>query len=175
MDNGQLRNPFGMILKRQNMSENNWNSFKIVAERHHNCQLSIVNCQFAEAVKFPFIRFLRNTRELNIHFFRRGRYCSCIFLPVWYNSFWSGREKVRILGMGKSQRYQAAVDGHDTPPGSLEFFSEKTLAFWRPEPEYGKLSQTLGDGLGKVSCYPPPLGAFFIVRFPRRKGDGYDP
>ena len=40
------------------MSENNWNSFKIVAERHHNCQLSIVNCQFGEAVKFQFVAFL---------------------------------------------------------------------------------------------------------------------
>ena len=40
------------------MSENNWNSFKIVAERHHNCQLSIVNCQFGEAGKFQFIGLL---------------------------------------------------------------------------------------------------------------------
>ena len=57
MDNGQLRNPFGMIIKRQNMSENNWNHFKIVPQGHHNCQLSIVNCQFGEAVKFRFISF----------------------------------------------------------------------------------------------------------------------
>ena len=55
MDNGQLRNPFGMILKRQNMSENKWNHFKIVPQGHHNCQLSIVNCQFGEAVKFQLI------------------------------------------------------------------------------------------------------------------------
>ena len=41
---------------KEKMSENNWNSFKIVAERHHNCQLSIVNCQFGEAVKFQFAR-----------------------------------------------------------------------------------------------------------------------
>ena len=41
------------------MSENNWNSFKIVAERHHNCQLSIVNCQFGEAAKFQFAGQLR--------------------------------------------------------------------------------------------------------------------
>ena len=49
MDNGQLRNPFGMIIKRQNMSENNWNHFKIVSHA-----LSIVNCQFGEAAKFQF-------------------------------------------------------------------------------------------------------------------------
>ena len=55
MDNGQLRNPFGMILKRQNMSENQWNHFKIVPQGHNNCQLSIVNCQFGEAAKFQFI------------------------------------------------------------------------------------------------------------------------
>ena len=47
MDNGQLRNPFGMILKRQNMSENNWNHFKIVPLLTQ--KLSTVNCQFGEA------------------------------------------------------------------------------------------------------------------------------
>ena len=47
-----------MILKRQNMSENNWNHFKIVPQGHHNCQLSIVNCQFGEAVKFRFVCLL---------------------------------------------------------------------------------------------------------------------
>ena len=35
-----------MILKRQNMSENKWNHFKIVPQGHNNCQLSTVNCQF---------------------------------------------------------------------------------------------------------------------------------
>ena len=44
-----------MILKRQNMSENKWNHFKIVPQGHNNCQLSIVNCQFGEAAKFQFI------------------------------------------------------------------------------------------------------------------------
>ena len=44
-----------MILNIQNLSENNWNPFKIVLWRHHNCQLSIVNCQFGEAAKSPFI------------------------------------------------------------------------------------------------------------------------
>ena len=43
-----------MILKRQNMSENNWNHFKIVPKGHNHCQLSIVNCQFGEAAKFLF-------------------------------------------------------------------------------------------------------------------------
>ena len=44
-----------MIIKRQNMSENKWNHFKIVPQGHNNCQLSIVNCQFGEAAKFQFI------------------------------------------------------------------------------------------------------------------------
>ena len=47
-----------MILKRQNMSENKWNHFKIVPKGHNHCQLSIVNCQFGEAVKFQFVAFL---------------------------------------------------------------------------------------------------------------------
>ena len=49
-----------MILKRQNMSENKWNHFKIVPLLTQslstvNCQLSIVNCQFGEAAKFQFV------------------------------------------------------------------------------------------------------------------------
>ena len=47
-----------MILKRQNMSENKWNHFKIVPQGHNHCQLSIVNCQFGEAAKFQFIGLL---------------------------------------------------------------------------------------------------------------------
>ena len=43
-----------MIIKRQNMSENQWNHFKIVPQGHNHCQLSIVNCQFGEAAKFQF-------------------------------------------------------------------------------------------------------------------------
>ena len=62
MDNGQLRNPFGMIIKSQNMSENKWNHFKIVPQGHNNCQLSIVNCQFGEATKFLFIGQLRKPK-----------------------------------------------------------------------------------------------------------------
>ena len=42
-----------MIIKRQNMSENNWYHFKIV--RLLTQSLSIVNCQFGEATKFQFI------------------------------------------------------------------------------------------------------------------------
>ena len=48
-----------MILKRQNLSENKGNHFKIVPQGHNNCQLSIVNCQFGEAAKFQFVRQLR--------------------------------------------------------------------------------------------------------------------
>ena len=42
-----------MILKRQNMSENNWIHFKIVPLLTQS--LSTVNCQFGEAAKFQFI------------------------------------------------------------------------------------------------------------------------
>ena len=52
-----------MILKRQNMSENKWNHFKIVPKGHNNCQLSIVNCQFGEATKFPFIEPKNDTER----------------------------------------------------------------------------------------------------------------
>ena len=44
-----------MILNKQNLSENNWNPFKIVPQGHNHCQLSIVNFQFGEAAKSPFI------------------------------------------------------------------------------------------------------------------------
>ena len=49
-----------MILNRQNLSENNWNHFKIVPLLTQslstvNCQLSIVNCQFGKAAKFQFV------------------------------------------------------------------------------------------------------------------------
>ena len=52
-----------MIIKRQNMSENNWNHFKIVPLLTQslstvNCQLSIVNSQFGEAAKFQFVGLL---------------------------------------------------------------------------------------------------------------------
>ena len=47
-----------MIIKRQNMSENKWNHFKIVPQGHNHCQLSIVNCQFGEAAKFQFVAFI---------------------------------------------------------------------------------------------------------------------
>ena len=49
-----------MIIKRQNMSENKWNHFKIVPQGHNHCQLSIVNFQFGEAAKFLFIVSLAN-------------------------------------------------------------------------------------------------------------------
>ena len=49
------------------MSENNWNHFKIVPQGHHNCQLSIVNCQFGEAVKFQFFVSLRNGGNCNFN------------------------------------------------------------------------------------------------------------
>ena len=62
-----------MILNRQNLSEYNWNSFKIVAERHHNCQLSIVNCQFGEALQIPIC--LSSKRRINVYKF-------CLYIPV---------------------------------------------------------------------------------------------
>ena len=53
-----------MIIKRQNMSENQWNHFKIVPQGHNNCQLSIVNCQFGEATKFQFVSVLIKSDNL---------------------------------------------------------------------------------------------------------------
>ena len=38
--------------------------FKIVPQGHHNCQLSIVNCQFGEAVKFQFIEPQNDTERV---------------------------------------------------------------------------------------------------------------
>ena len=43
-----------MILNRQNLSENNWNPFKIVPQGHNHCQLSIVNCQFGLCAEIRF-------------------------------------------------------------------------------------------------------------------------
>ena len=59
-----------MILKRQNMSENKWNHFKIVPLLTQslstvNCQLSIVNCQFGVAAKFRFFEELLKTGNHN--------------------------------------------------------------------------------------------------------------
>ena len=84
MDNGQLRNPFGMIIKRQNMSENKWNHFKIVPQGHclHNhCQLSIVNCQFGEAAKFLFILLLNLVLFSNLFFFLLRRAAAVLAQP----------------------------------------------------------------------------------------------
>ena len=53
-----------MILNRQNLSENNCNHFKIVPQGH-NCQLSIVNCQFGEAANFLFAMQLRDAGRKN--------------------------------------------------------------------------------------------------------------
>ncbi len=62
MDNGQLRNPFGMILKRQNMSENKWNHFKIVPLLTQS--LSTVNCQLSirRSRQIPIYRTTRRYR-----------------------------------------------------------------------------------------------------------------
>ena len=61
--------------------------FKIVPQGHHNCQLSIVNCQFGEAAKFQFVDLLR---EADMHIipkaaerkppplFRQGFYVSSL-------------------------------------------------------------------------------------------------
>ena len=70
--------------------------------------------------------------------------------------------------MGKSQRYQAAVDGHLCRHGPLE----------RSEKGHGKEAsragiralcfhrQTLGDGLAALLLYkkPPEWGLFFLDR-----------
>ena len=62
MDNGQLRNPFGMILKSQNMSENKWNHFKIVPLLTQS--LSTVNCQLSirRSRQIPISRTMERRR-----------------------------------------------------------------------------------------------------------------
>ena len=52
-----------MIIKRQNMSENQWNHFKIVPLLTQS--LSTVNCQFGEAAKFRFFEELLKTGNHN--------------------------------------------------------------------------------------------------------------
>ena len=52
-----------MILKRQNMSENQWNHFKIVPLLTQS--LSTVNCQFGEAAKFHFVYLLSKADKEN--------------------------------------------------------------------------------------------------------------
>ena len=59
-----------MILKRQNIPENNWNHFKIVPKGHNHCQLSIVNCQFGEAAKFQFHNQLMKADSLIRNYFK---------------------------------------------------------------------------------------------------------
>ena len=80
-----------MILNRQNLSENNWNHFKIVPQGHNHCQLSIVNCQFGEAAKFQFICFTVKPTYIKIGvpwhagFLKNG----CLYLP--------GRIRVQVF------------------------------------------------------------------------------
>ena len=66
--------------------------------------------------------------------------------------------------MGQSQRYQAAVDGH-VAAGAIGGDSlRRPRLIRRPESEYGKSPQTLGDSPG--ICLPPvsPVaGGFFVA------------
>ena len=69
-----------------------------------------------------------------------------------------------VIGMGtKSQRYQAAVDGHNSLVRSLEQ-SEKTCRFRRPEPEYSVLTQ-LPDSWG-LSAGCKAFADFFLFGVP---------
>ena len=65
----------------------------------------------------------------------------------------------------KSQRYQAAVDGHYA---ALNHWSilRRFRALWRPEPEYGlilSIREALGGAVGFLALYknPPFQGDFF--------------
>ena len=60
-----------MILKRQNMSEHNWNHFKIVLLLTQS--LSTVNCQFGEAAKFQFHDQLIKTDNHNSNLSSQSR------------------------------------------------------------------------------------------------------
>ena len=70
------------------MSENNWNHFKIVPQGHHNCQLSIVNCQFGEAAKFQFISVLTKAYNLRQHRTNASSDLSGSFAPVLQFQKW---------------------------------------------------------------------------------------
>ena len=106
----------------QKMSKNNWISFKIVPQGHHNCQLStvncqlsivncqlsIVNCQFGEAAKFQFVDLLR---EADMHIipkaaerkppplFRQGFYVSSL-----------GQLIARIFSIAMCSTWQVGVE-----------------------------------------------------------------
>ena len=56
----------------QKMSKNNWISFKIVPQGHHNCQLSIVNCQFGRSPLNPPIAYYHpgSVPSFRVHRFR---------------------------------------------------------------------------------------------------------
>ena len=71
------------------------------------------------------------------------------------------------IGMGKSQRYQAAVDGHEAAFESLEGILRRFKAQGRPEPEYEltlSIQQDLGGSCGLALLYynPPIFGGFFF-------------
>ena len=91
------------------MSEYQWNHFKIVPQGHNHCQLSIVNCQFGEAAKFPFHDRIIKTDNHNsplplcrvkriraiIHTKKRFRFLEALF-PVFWLRF--GRKGCIISG-----------------------------------------------------------------------------
>ena len=62
------------------MSKNNWISFKIVPQGHHNCQLSIVNCQFGRSpLNIPILNLPRGGGG-QFPTGSRGRYTSSKFI-----------------------------------------------------------------------------------------------
>ena len=59
MDNGQLRNPFGMIEICKKCPKTIGILLKSSRCLHHNCQLSIVNCQFGRSpLNIPYPNFI---------------------------------------------------------------------------------------------------------------------
>ena len=76
-----------MIEIRKNV-RNNCNHFKIVPQGHNNCQLSIVNCQFGEAVKFQFVGQVNKTEKHKKTAFRPPNiYILLLFEVCVYSQF----------------------------------------------------------------------------------------
>ena len=121
-----------------------------------NDRLSPCVAVSALTVAVPFVNFTRfPILRRGCYHLRRHLNCHSLFVPsiartrgfvnhkigiaLWEKIWYDGQNQIYshpFFGMGKSQRYQAAVDGHTSRPLSLEQ-SEKARTLWRPESEYG--------------------------------------
>ena len=133
-----------MILNRQNLSENNWNHFKIVPQGHNNCQLSIVNCQFGEAAKFQSIVLFDKPDMLTFYSkqFRpvlsiEGIVCKKLFLqlpvpaPFFHRQNYSPPPKKAIVSR-PNLCYNACYESPDClPPEAADRQKKRFYMVWR--------------------------------------------